>query len=70
MGPAAAERIVRSWTLSNGIEVSLLVGWYRIENNYPISFRAARGGRVSQAKTPWQAVWRLLQFEKVKLQPV
>lgn len=69
MGPAAGERVVRSWTMPNGIKIDLLIGWYRIENNYPISFRAQRGGRASHSSTPWKAVYNLLRFEKVKVVP-
>lgn len=70
MGPAAAERVVRSWTLPNGITVDLLIGWYHKELDYPISFRAQRGGRASHAKTPWSAIQSLLDFEKMKVQPL
>lgn len=70
MGPAAAERVVRSWTLPNGIKIDLLIGWYHKEMEYPISFRASRGGRASHSSTPWKAVRNLLRFEKVKIQPI
>ena len=68
--PQAAERVVRTWKLPNGIEFSILLGWYRNEVSYPLSFRAARGGRVAQARTPWGALSSLLEFEKRPLRPV
>ena len=68
--PAAGERAVRKWALPNGIEISLLIGYYHIEgqyHEYPIKWRAQRGGRVCDANNPITAVIRLLKFEKVKV---
>lgn len=63
-GCAAGERKVFSVLLPNRIEISFLRGHYGYKGHRPIWFRAQRGGCVSAAKTPWQAIRHLLDFEK------